>query len=553
MAKFFFNIATLIFIISLVSHSVFGQDDTTNSNVKEYIKRIVDNGKSSSVTIGIINETGRDIFSYGELEKGSGKKPDENTLYGIGSITKLFTCFLLADMVKSGELNLNDPISKFLPDTVKTPIFNGKEITLYDLATHTSGFSQRPDNLSPANPDNPYADYTIEQAYNFLSKFKPIREIGSQYEYSNIGVGLLGYILSHKSGLDYKTLVCRRICEPLNLINTVITIPTNLQLNLATAYNKESQAVSEWTFSPLFAGAGSLKSTVNDMLIFVAANLGLIETDLFSTFEQTHIKHPDNNIALGWHIWNEYGTTNFGHAGSSLGYKSFIGFNKEKKTGVIVLSNKTDAVMSIGLHVLDSRYKLQDQYFKNEFVDKRDNHTYKVVKIGNQTWMAENLAYIPYVCSPDSPGGIWVYNYPGNDTTEAKKVKEYKKYGCLYSFETSQKVCPSGWHLPSDEEWKQLEIYLGMNKSEADTTIWRGTNQGDLLKDGSLSGFSVSFGGWRTGFGKFNFINEHANFWTSTEFDENKSYERLLNIKGKKVGRSVGNKDCGFSIRCIKD
>jgi CubicO group peptidase (beta-lactamase class C family) len=462
MTKFFIKIAPLFLIISLASQSVFGQDDTTNSYVKEYIKRIVDNGKSTSVIIGIINEKGRHIFSYGELEKGSGKKPDENTLYGIGSITKLFTCFLLADMVKRGELNLDDPISKFLPDSVKTPTQNGKEITLYHLATHTSGLPTRPNNLSPANPDNPYADYTVEQMFNFLSNYKLTREIGSKYEYSNIGVGLLGYILTHKAGLDYEKLVRKRICEPFNLNSTVITIPTKLQLNVAAPYNNEGQSISEWTFSPTFAGAGSLKSTINDMLIFVAANLGLIDTYLLSTFELTHIKHQENNIALGWHIWNEFGTTNYGHGSSTLGYKSFIGFNKETKTGVIVLSNKTDAVMDIGLHILDHRYKLQDKYFKNELIDARDNHLYKTIKIGDQTWMAKNLAYIPFVCKPDSLGGIWVYNYLGNNTAEAKKTQEYKKYGCLYDYKTAQCVCPYGWHLPTDEEWMQLEIYLGM-------------------------------------------------------------------------------------------
>jgi uncharacterized protein (TIGR02145 family) len=92
-----------------------------------------------------------------------------------------------------------------------------------------------------------------------------------------------------------------------------------------------------------------------------------------------------------------------------------------------------------------------------------------------------------------------------------------------------------------------------MKKSEADSAVWRGTDQGDLLKDGSLSGFSVLFGGWRTGTNQFNFINEHANFWTSTEFDKTRSYERLLNINSPKIGRNIGNKDCGFSVRCIKD
>jgi CubicO group peptidase (beta-lactamase class C family) len=366
MTKFLTKLLFLVLMISPTSQISFVQEDTTSNYVKEYIKRIVDSGKSTSVIIGLVNEKGKRIISYGELKKGSGKRPDGNTLYGIGSITKVFTCVLLADMVNRGEINLNNPISKFLPDSVRTPTLNGKEITLYDLATHTSGFPHRPDNLSPANPDNSYADYTVEQMYDFLSKFKLSRDIGSKYEYSNIGVGLLGYILAHKAGIDYETLIRKRICEPLRLNNTVFTIPTELQSNMATGYDKEGKAVSDWTYSPVFVGAGSLKSTVNDMLVFAAANLGLIKTNLLSTFEQTHIKHPKNNIALGWHIWNQHGTIILGHSGSSNAYKSFLGLNKENKTGVIVLSNKTDAVIDIGLHMLDSRYELHDNDYKKE-------------------------------------------------------------------------------------------------------------------------------------------------------------------------------------------
>ena len=345
----------------LFSRKCIAQDDTTFHHVQHYIKHEVDSGKCASIIIGIISEKGERVFLYGELEKGTGKKPDANTIYGVGSITKLFTCSLLADMVECGKLSLNDPISKFLPDSIKTPTFNGKEITLYDLATHTSGLPARPDNLIPLSVDQPYADYSVEQLHRFLSHYELSREIGTRYEYSNIGVGLLGYILAQKTGVDYEALVHKRICEPLGLRSTFIAIPAKYQSNVATAYTKEGYPVVDWTFSPIFTGAGALKSTVHDMLIFLAANIGFIHSKLSSTFELTHLKHAKNNIALGWHIWNEYGTTNFGHSGSSIGYKSFIGFNKERKIGVIVLSNRTDAVMDIGLHVLDNRYKLRDQ------------------------------------------------------------------------------------------------------------------------------------------------------------------------------------------------
>jgi len=343
----------------LLLSTCIAQDDTSSVDVQEYIKHEVHSGKCASIVIGIISERGERILSYGEIQKGSNKEPDTSTIYGIGSITKLFTCSLLANMVESGKLSLNDPISKFLPDSVKTPSFNGKEITLYDLATHTSGLPTLPDNLAPLSIDRPYADYSVEQLYRFLSHLELSREIGTRYEYSNIGVGLLGYILAQKSGVDYETLVHKCICEPLGLRSTGITIPVEFQSRVATPYTKDGHSVVDWKFSTIFASSGALKSTVHDMLFFLAANIGLLHSRLSSTFELTHLKHPENNIALGWHIWNEFGSTNFGHSGSSIGYRSFIGFNKEKKIGVVVLSNSTDAVMDFGLHVLDSRYSLR--------------------------------------------------------------------------------------------------------------------------------------------------------------------------------------------------
>ncbi len=350
----------LLVIAGLLSTVCHAQKDTAFSDVQDYARRLVDSGKCASIAIGVIDANGEHVFTYGEIEKGNGRKPDTNTLYGIGSITKLFTCSVLADMVESGELSLSDPISKFLPESLRTPICNGKEITLYDLATHTSGLPARPDNLAPANPDQPYADYSEAQLYEYLSRVKLPREIGSRYEYSNIGVGLLGYILAHKSGLEYGALVKKRICEPLGLQSTFIEVPAHFRPTVAQAYNREGQTVRDWTFSPIFAGAGSLKSTVHDMLVFLSYNIGLTQSKLSTAFEATHIKHPGNNIALGWHIWNEHGTTIFGHSGSSIGYRSFIGFIKERKIGVIVLSNRADVVMDIGLHILDDGYKLRE-------------------------------------------------------------------------------------------------------------------------------------------------------------------------------------------------
>jgi len=147
------------------------------------------------LAVGIVSEKGSQTVSYGKLSRGSDREIDGDTVLEIGSITKVFTSILLADMVEHGEVSLNDPIAKFLPKSVRVPTKDGKEITLVDLSTHTSGLPRLPTNLAPKDPRNPYADYTVEQLYDFLSKYTLTREIGSKYEYSNLGVGLLGHLL----------------------------------------------------------------------------------------------------------------------------------------------------------------------------------------------------------------------------------------------------------------------------------------------------------------------------------------------------------------------
>lgn len=190
-----------------------------------------------------------------------------------------------------------------------------------------------------------------------------------------------------------------------------------------------------------------------------------------------------------------------------------------------------------------------------QFIDSRDNHIYKTIKIGDQIWLAENFAYLPRTCAPDSVNcGVWIYNFKGSDLVDAKNTLEYKTYGALYNWEKAILLAPEGWHLPSDEEWKILENHIGIHEPEISSIIWRGDNNkvSRLKIDGDI-GFNVVFGGWMTDFAQSNYIGQHANFWCSTEFDKGRAYERLLGLNNGKIGRDKGNKGCGFSVRYVKD
>jgi len=208
-----------------------------------------------------------------------------------------------------------------------------------------------------------------------------------------------------------------------------------------------------------------------------------------------------------------------------------------------------------------------DPYEANSgtFTDKRDNHEYPWVKIGTQIWMAENLAYVPYACAPDSQCGIWVQGYYGSGSFYAN----YTTYGCLYDWETALEACPEGWHLPSDEEWMELESFLGMENDELYNIHWRGYSNGMYGKLGigtdewnfssqyatNESGFTALPGGSRIFDNRLSFANPgyDAYFWTSTIHNEFPSYAYFRHLGASGIFRDNINKNFGFSLRCLKN
>ncbi len=201
------------------------------------------------------------------------------------------------------------------------------------------------------------------------------------------------------------------------------------------------------------------------------------------------------------------------------------------------------------------------------FTDTRDNREYSWVRIGNQTWMAENLAYLPSVDPPDDASRIfpryYIYNYHGNNVSEAKGTSSYQEYGVLYNWIAALNVCPAGWHLPTDDEWKTLEMTLGMSKIAAGNAGWRGGIEGRLMKaqegwknqgnGNNVSDFSAIPGGYRLADSTFKYQGIYSNWWTSKEFSTTNSWSRYLYYNHNGVNRITFHKEYGFSVRCIKD
>ncbi|UBM63513.1 PKD domain-containing protein [Candidatus Sulfidibacterium hydrothermale] len=208
-----------------------------------------------------------------------------------------------------------------------------------------------------------------------------------------------------------------------------------------------------------------------------------------------------------------------------------------------------------------------DTLLTGTFTDSRDGQTYKTVKIGNQEWMAENLKYMPSV-SPPSQGSkdsayYYVYGYRGDSVSEAKDTTNYKTYGVLYNWTAAKNACPSGWHLPSDDEWKILEMYLGMSQSAADSSDVHGTDEGKKLKstsgwqnDGNGTdavGFSALPGGYCDGGGDFGDLGNGGYWWSATVCLPRHAWYRYLSSGFSGVGHNANGKATGYSVRCVRD
>jgi CubicO group peptidase (beta-lactamase class C family) len=316
------------------------------------------------IVVGMIDAKGRRVIAYGSLAKDNKRLLNGDTVYEIGSMTKVFTALVLMDMVQRGEVALTNPISKYLLASVKVPERNNRKITLQDLSTHSSGLPRMPSNFKPKDELNPFADYSVEQLYEFLSGYQLTRDIGEKYEYSNVGVGLLGHVMSLRAGMDYESMVRARICNPLGMASTRVTLTPEMKARLAIGHTSNLNPVPNWDITTL-AGAGALRSSANDMLKFLAANLGYEQTPLAAAMSaQVSIRRPTNipntEIAYGWHVLNKNGNSIIWHNGGTGGYRTYMGYDPKNRTGVVVLSNisTSGGPDDIGRHLLDATYPL---------------------------------------------------------------------------------------------------------------------------------------------------------------------------------------------------
>jgi D-alanyl-D-alanine-carboxypeptidase/D-alanyl-D-alanine-endopeptidase len=356
--------------------------------------RLDDCQLSVGMAVGITDAKSHRVVAYGRCDNDSRRAVSENTIFEIGSITKLFTALLLSDMANRGEVELTEPVGKLLPAGVQIPERNGRSITLRDLASHHSGLPRLPTNLEPNDRQDPYAHYTAEHLYAFLANHQLTRTPGDTFEYSNVGVGLLGHALGLRAGAPYTSLVHDRILAPLGMNDTAIVVPSRLSDLVAKGHDANLDPVSDWHLG-ILEGAGALRSNVSDLLLFLDAlndpvsPLGPMMTPLVTPRDRGGLElgplHPDGGVALS-------------HAGGTGGFRSFVRCIPQWRRGVVVLSNSAiDAVVDLGVHLLDSRMGMH-WYRKEAVVDPRifarlvgryqlrPNHVFEVTSSAGQLY-----------------------------------------------------------------------------------------------------------------------------------------------------------------------
>jgi D-alanyl-D-alanine-carboxypeptidase/D-alanyl-D-alanine-endopeptidase len=328
----------------------------TRARIDEIASAPVRNDDVPGLIVGVIEGDGRMVRGYGETAIGSGVRPSAQTEWEIGSITKTFTAMLLALYVQRGVVHYDDPLQKYVPTGVVVPSYHGRQITLIDLATHTSGLPKDP----PRKFLTGRRHLSVDAMYKLTSEYRLTRAPGEKFEYSNWGFALLANALMRATGLYYDQLVQTNIGVPLGLVDTRIDLTAGELAHQAQGYSPRGMPRPHdnrtW---PAFNGAGALRSTMHDMMLYLAYNMGRANSTLNSLLPDLQ-RHwhtggtPGNYVGLAWQMMPMRGTdhTVIWKNGAASGFFSYIGFVKETGTGVVVIANRKAPVARIAMKIL---------------------------------------------------------------------------------------------------------------------------------------------------------------------------------------------------------
>jgi CubicO group peptidase (beta-lactamase class C family) len=339
-----------------------------SEEIRAMLKQVVGvNGKVVGMVAATVDEHGIRKATFGSSGV-PGLVLDTDTAFEIGSITKVLTSLLLAEMVERGDVAFDDPVAKYLPASL-TVRERTRKITLLDLASYTSALPIMPDNMPPQwwTLPNPMADYTEHKLYQFLSNYAPEYEPGTRYEYANLGFGLLGVALARRAGKSYEELLIERVCTPLGLSHTCITLSDDMRRHLVQPHDSKLKPTPLWDMVAM-AGGGAFRSEARDLIVFLRACMGLKQTPLNSAMARllrtrTPTRQAGTDAALGWFITSSKDEEFVWKTGGSGGCNSFIGFSTRNRRGAIALSNfrwNDQDTINLGMKLINPDHQPMD-------------------------------------------------------------------------------------------------------------------------------------------------------------------------------------------------
>ena len=319
--------------------------------------------RTGACVAAAVIDGGTTASAYFCANPNSQRAYDEHTAFEIGSVTKTMTAALLAEFIARGEVTLNDPIAKLLPPGTSVPSFNGRQITIGEIVTHTSGLPAIPAQYRITDMNNPYASVTERDLLGALAATQLTRAPGSQWEYSNFAMMVLSYALAKRSGKDYETLLRERLLVPLGMNETYVA-GRPPQVRLAQGHFANTMSTIPWDFPADMAGVGGVRATLPDMVRYLEGELGTREsaiTPALALTQQQVASVGGHTMGMNWEILSTAkianGRTIIMHGGGTGGYSSFVAFEPVAKRAAVLLSDTalTDlgGLATIGLHLLD--------------------------------------------------------------------------------------------------------------------------------------------------------------------------------------------------------
>lgn len=296
------------------------------------------------------------VHTYAAGSTGNARPLDEHTLFEIGSVTKTFTATVLSEMTLAHKVSLNEPVARLLPSRVRVPSRDGKQITLLTLAEQNSGLPRLPNNMK-TDGDDPYVSYTVRDLYAFLNRYHLPRDPGAKFEYSNLGVGLLGYALARDNHMSYEQMVRSYVWKPLGMNETRIALGPTDEARFAVGHDEAGGAVHSWEFTDADAGAGAIRSDLHDMLAYLRAAMGRGPLANAMTFAEKPRATMGANYRIGLVWWNDTKYHLIQHGGDTAGYHAMVMMTADRSRGAVFLSNGP-MVSDLAGRALDPSYPL---------------------------------------------------------------------------------------------------------------------------------------------------------------------------------------------------